>query len=460
MFILALAAVALGAFLLGRMWRHASADGQQTRIENETTAETAPVKVAPAPLSKPTDSGWRRDWRKDAPAPQPGEEAAPEPSRDKDIYDVSQAAPAVVVRTRSTAEQRPLLRRQPTPEPEPQPPEENNADESPTVPSRIINLPDAAITLHGAGATFPHPIYSMWFDRFHKIHPQVTIEYQSKGSGAGIRLVEQGQIDFGATDGALTDQQLQQTKAPLLHIPTVLNAVVPIYNIPDVSQEVRFTPQILAGIFLGRILYWDDPAIAQMNPDISFPNVPITVIHRADATATTYILTDYLAKVSREWNDKLGRGTSISWPTGLGQQGNEAVGRMVREINGGIGYVDLIYALQNKVPFGSVKNRAGKFVKASMNSLSAAAASAVLPPDFRASITDAPGSDAYPIASFTWLLVPSKTEDQIKTKDLQEFLRWMLRDGQSMTSTLGYAPLPPNVVEKVSARLERTRGEQ
>ncbi len=263
--------------------------------------------------------------------------------------------------------------------------------------------------LNGAGATFPYPMYSKWFSEYHKAHSDIEINYQSIGSGGGIRQVLAGTVDFGASDGPMTDEQLSQAKTKILHIPTVLGADVPAYNIPGVSAELKFTPETLAGIFLGKITSWNDAALTKINPGANLPNQPIIVIHRSDGSGTTYIWTDYLSKVSSEWANGPGKGTSVKWPVGLGGKGNEGVAGQIRQLQGSIGYVELIYAVQNKIPYGTVKNSSGNFVKASLESVTAAAASAKsMPADFRVSITNAPGKDAYPISSFTWLLIPEK----------------------------------------------------
>ncbi len=322
----------------------------------------------------------------------------------------------------------------------------------------VLAIPVWAQTqLNGAGATFPYPMYSKWFSEYHKAHPDIQINYQSIGSGGGIRQVTAGTVDFGASDGPMTDEQLAQAKTKILHIPTVLGAVVPAYNIPGVSGEVKFTPEALAGIFLGKITSWNDKAITGANPGINFPSQPIVVIHRSDGSGTTYIFTDYLSKVSAEWKNSVNKGTSVKWPVGLGGKGNEGVAGMVRQMDGAIGYIELIYAVQNKIPYGSVKNAAGQFVKASLESTTAAAASVkAMPADFRVSITNPPGKDAYPIASFTWLLIPAQSKDG-KGKILSDFLNWMVDDGQKLTSQLTYAPLPDNVAAKVKDAIKQVR---
>ena len=310
-------------------------------------------------------------------------------------------------------------------------------------------------TLNGAGATFPNPMYQKWFSEYHKAHPEIQFNYQSIGSGGGIRQVLAQTVDFGASDGPMTDQQLAEAKTKILHIPTVLGAVVPAYNIPGVNTELKFTPEALAGIFLGKITSWNDPAIAKANPGVNLPNQTIIVVHRSDGSGTTYIFTDYLSKVSSGWANGPGKGTSVKWPVGLGGKGNEGVAGMIRQMQGGIGYIELIYAVQNKIDYGLVRNAAGTFIKASLESVTAAAASAKsMPADFRVSITNAPGKDAYPISSFTWLLIPEKSKDAAKGKILANFLTWMVDDGQKMTADLTYAPLPENVAQKVKGAIK------
>ena len=310
--------------------------------------------------------------------------------------------------------------------------------------------------LNGAGATFPYPIYSKWFSEYNKLHSDVQINYQSIGSGGGIRQVLNGTVDFGASDGPMTDEQLKQSKVKILHIPTVLGAVVPAYNVPGVTEEIKFTPEILAGIYLNKIVKWNDPAIASANPGVKLPDQGIIVIYRSDGSGTTYIFTDYLSKVSKDWASAVGKGTSVKWPNGVGGKGNEGVAGQVRQLQGAIGYVELIYAVQNKISYGSLKNAAGNFVKATLESVTEAAASAPsMPADFRVSITNAPGKTAYPISSFTWLLIPEQSKDPKKGKILADFLNWMATDGQKMTTQLSYAPLPAGVVEKVKVAIKQ-----
>jgi phosphate transport system substrate-binding protein len=310
--------------------------------------------------------------------------------------------------------------------------------------------------LNGAGATFPYPMYSKWFSEYNKLHPDVQINYQSIGSGGGIRQVLNGTVDFGASDGPMTDEQLNEAKTKILHIPTVLGADVPAYNVPGISGEIKFTPEALAGIFLGKIQNWNDPAIAKVNPGVNFPNQSIIVVHRSDGSGTTYIFTDYLSKVSKEWEATVGKGTSVKWPVGLGGKGNEGVAGQVRQLQGSIGYVELIYAVENKITYGSVRNAAGNFVKASLDGVTEAAASSPkMPADFRVSITNAPGKTAYPISSFTWLLIPVQAKDPKKGKIIADFLDWMVTDGQKTTTQLSYAPLPASVVEKVKGTIKQ-----
>ena len=310
--------------------------------------------------------------------------------------------------------------------------------------------------LNGAGATFPNPIYTKWFSEYNKLHPDVQINYQSIGSGGGIRQVLNGTVDFGATDGPMSDEQLKEAKTKILHIPTVMGAVVPAYNVPGVSGEIKFTPEVLADIFLGKIANWNSPAIAKANPGMKFPDQPIIVVHRSDGSGTTFIFTDYLSKVSKEWQTTVGKGTSVKWPIGLGGKGNEGVAGQVRQLQGSIGYVELIYAVQNNITYGSVRNAAGEFLKASLDGVTEAAASAQsMPADFRVSITNAPGKTAYPISSFTWMLIPVQAKDAKKGQILADFLNWMVTDGQKMTTQLAYAPLPDSVAEKVKAAIKQ-----
>jgi phosphate transport system substrate-binding protein len=303
--------------------------------------------------------------------------------------------------------------------------------------------------LTGAGATFPYPIYSKWFNEYSAAHPGVEVNYQSIGSGGGIRQVTSGLVDFGASDMPMTDQMLAASKVKLIHIPTVLGAVVPIFNVPDVT-DLRFSPETLANIYLNKITNWNDPNIAKDNPGVKLPDQKIIVVHRSDGSGTSFIFTDYLSKISKEWKSGPGSGTSPNWPVGVGGKGNEGVAGLVRQLPGAIGYVELIYALQNHINFGSLRNAAGNWVKASIDGVTAAAASVKdMPADFRVSITDAPGPDAYPISSFTYLLIPAHPTDMTKEKVLRDMLSWMIKSGESEVSALSYAPLPQNLADKV-----------
>jgi phosphate transport system substrate-binding protein len=326
-----------------------------------------------------------------------------------------------------------------------------------TVSVLLCCVVSAQTVINAGGATFPYPIYSKWFNEYNKAHPDIEINYQSIGSGGGIRQVTSGTLDFGASDGPMSDQQLAESKVKIVHIPTVLGAVVPAYNIPGVNAELKFEPAVLADIFLGKITSWNDPRIAKENPGIKFPDQQIVVVHRSDGSGTNYIFTDYLSKVSPEWKTTVGKGTSVSWKTGMGGKGNEGVAGYIRNINGSIGYVELIYALQNHITYGTVRNAAGAYVKASLDSTTAAAASAKMPPDFRVSITNAPGKDAWPIASFTWLLIPQPPKDSKKGEIIRDFLNWMSTDGQKMTEALSYAPLPANVVQMEHAAFKNLK---
>jgi phosphate transport system substrate-binding protein len=306
------------------------------------------------------------------------------------------------------------------------------------------------VLLNAAGATFPYPIYSKWFDVYHTAHPNIQINYQSIGSGGGIRQLTAGTVDFGASDGPMTDEQLAQAKFKILHFPTVLGAVVPTYNIPGVTVSLNFTQKALAGIYLGQITKWNDPEIAKTNPGVKLPSDDIVVVHRSDGSGTTYIFTDFLSKASDQWKSKVGKATSVNWPVGLGGKGNEGVSGLVKQTPDAIGYIELIYALQNNIAFGSVQNAAGKFLKADLAGVTAAAAGAAkdMPADFRVSITDAPGATAYPISSFTWLLIPAHIQDPAKRAAITGFLKWMLTDGQNYNEGLSYAKLPKPVVLK------------
>lgn len=312
--------------------------------------------------------------------------------------------------------------------------------------------------LNGAGATFPFPIYSKWFSQYHDQHKDIKINYQSIGSGGGIKQLQAGTVDFGASDGPMTDDQLSKTPFKVFHIPTVLGAAVPTYNVPGVSGDLKFTPDVLADIFLGKITKWNDARLAKANPSVKLPDTDVIVVHRTEGSGTTYIWTDYLSKVSPEWASKVSKATSVNWPVGIGGQGNEGVSNTIKQTPGAIGYVELIYAISTNQPYGSVQNSAGQFVKASLASVTSAAASVKdMPDDFRVSITNAPGKDAYPISSFTWLLVPVEWADATKEKAFVDFLTWMLDKGQAMTGDLSYAPLPKAVATKVKVRIKEIK---
>jgi len=325
----------------------------------------------------------------------------------------------------------------------------------------VVLLADATLSINGAGATFPYPMYSKWFDEYHKKNANLQINYQSIGSGGGIKQITEGTVDFGASDGPMNDEQLKafldKHGFGILHFPTVLGAVVPTYNIPGVTAELNFTPEALAGIFLGKITKWNDPAIADANKGVKLPAEDIVVVHRADGSGTTYCWTDYLSKVSDEWKTKVGKGGSVNWPVGLGGKGSEGVTGTVKNTPNSITYVELIYAESNKIPYGTVRNSAGAFVKASLAAVSAAAAGAAkdMPDDFRVSITNAPGKAAYPISTFTWLLIPEKFSDAAKRDAIKGFVKWALADGQNYAEALSYAKLPKEVVAKETKAIDK-----
>jgi len=312
--------------------------------------------------------------------------------------------------------------------------------------------------INGAGATFPYPIYSKWFSEYNKLHPGVQINYQSIGSGGGIRQITNQTVFFGASDGPMTGDQLMAAPGKIMHFPTVLGGVVPTYNLEGVG-ELKFTGALLADIFLGKVTKWNDGAIAKLNPGVNLPGTDITVVHRSDGSGTTYIFMDYLSKVSPEWKQKVGVATSVQWPAGVGGKGNEGVAGLVKQTPGAIGYVELIYALQNNISYGSVQNMSGDFVKASVESVTAAAAAAAdkMPADFRVSITNAPGKTAYPISSFTWLLLYENPKDKAQARIMVDFVKWALTDGQKYCADLGYAPLPENVVKLEMTALTRIK---
>ena len=311
----------------------------------------------------------------------------------------------------------------------------------------MVAVGASAQNITAAGATFPYPIYNKWFTEYNQIHPNVKINYQSIGSGGGIKQVSEGTGDFGASDGPMSDQQLSEAKIKVMHVPTVLGAVVPVYNIPGVSKNLNFSGDEIADIYLGKITKWNDPRLVKDNPGANLPDNQILPVYRSDGSGTTYIFTDYLSKVSSDWSNKVGKGTSVKWPAGVGSKGNEGVAGMVRQSPNSFGYVELIYALQNKMAYGAVKNAAGKFLQGTPEGVTAAAAAAAktMPADYRVSITNAPGATSYPISSFTWLLIPLKFADPAKGAAVKDFLTWMLEHGESETTGMGYAPLPTQV---------------
>jgi phosphate transport system substrate-binding protein len=314
----------------------------------------------------------------------------------------------------------------------------------------------AQMTINGAGATFPYPIYSKWFDEYAKVDPSVRFNYQSIGSGGGQKQILAQTVDFGASDGPMSDDNLAKAPGKLLHIPTVAGADVVAYNLPG-NPALKLNADTIAGIFLGQIKKWNDPKIAALNPGVNFPDQELVVVHRSDGSGTTYIWTDFLSKVSAEWKQKVGTNTSVNWPVGLGGKGNEGVAGQIKQTPGALGYVELIYAVQNRMPYADVKNSAGEFVKASLESITAAMATAQIPDDFRFSITNAPGKDAYPICGATWLLVYEQQKDPAKGKKLVEFLKWAAKDGEKMAKDLQYAPLPDSLEQRVLKRIDEIK---
>ena len=312
------------------------------------------------------------------------------------------------------------------------------------------------MTINGAGATFPYPIYSKWFDEYAKVDPSVRFNYQSIGSGGGQKQILAQTVDFGASDGPMSDDNLAKAPAKVLHIPTVAGADVVAYNLPG-NPPLKLDADTIAGIFLGQIKKWNDPKIAATNAGTNLPDKDIIVVHRSDGSGTTYIWTDYLSKISAEWKSKVGTNTSVSWPTGIGGKGNEGVAGQIKQTPGALGYVELIYAIQNKMPYADIKNSAGKFVKPTLESITAAMATAQIPDDFRFSITNAPGENAYPIAGATWLLVYEQQKDATKGKKLVEFLKWAQKDGEKMAKDLDYASLPEDLQQRVLKRIDEIK---
>ena len=314
----------------------------------------------------------------------------------------------------------------------------------------------AQMMINGAGATFPYPIYSKWFDEYAKVDPSVRFNYQSIGSGGGQKQIMAQTVDFGASDGPMSDENLAKAPGKLLHIPTVAGAVVMSYNLPG-NPALTFDGETIADMYLGKIKKWNDPKIAALNPGAKLPDNDIVVVHRSDGSGTSFIFTDYLSKVSPEWKQKVGTNTSVKWPTGLGAKGNEGVSGQVKQVSGAIGYIELIYALQNKMDFAQLKNASGKVVKPSLESVSAALSTAEIPDDFRFSMTNAPGPDAYPISGATWLLVYQEQKDPAKGKKLVEFLKWAVDKGEGMAKNLDYAPLPESVQQRVLKRIDEIK---
>src|SRR5262249_46775056 len=315
------------------------------------------------------------------------------------------------------------------------------------------------VNITGSGATFPDPIYEKWFSDYNKAHADVQINYQPKGSGGGIADITAGTVFFGASDMPMTDEALAKAPDHIFHFPTVLGGVVPVYNIPGVTADLKFTGALIADIYLGKVTKWNDKAIAAANAGVTLPNADIVVVHRSDSSGTSFIWTDFLSKVSPEWKTKVGANSAVSWPTGLAGAKNDGVAALVKQTPGAMGYVELIYALQNKIAFGDVQNANGKFVKASLETVTAAAAGAAanMPADFRVSITNAPGDTAYPISSFTWLLLYENPKDKATAKTMNDFVKWALGDGQKLCAGLSYAPLPPSVVKLELAQLAKIK---
>ena len=314
----------------------------------------------------------------------------------------------------------------------------------------------AQLLINGAGATFPYPIYSKWFEEYSKVDPSVRFNYQSIGSGGGQKEILEGTVDFGASDGPMSDKNLARAAGPLLHIPTVAGADVVTYNL-DGNPALKLDGPVIADIFLGKITQWNDPRIVAENPGVTLPDEGIVVVHRSDGSGTTYIFVDYLSSVSPEWASKVGRGTAVKWPTGLGAKGNEGVTGQIKQLPGAIGYVELVYAVQNKLPYASVKNSAGNFVGPSIASVTAALDGATIPADFRFSMVNPPGAESYPIAGTTWLLVYAQQRDPAKGKKMVEFLRWAMNSGEQLAPALNYAPLPKGLVTRVLQEIDEIK---
>lgn len=313
------------------------------------------------------------------------------------------------------------------------------------------------VLINGAGATFPYPLYSKWFDVYTSINPEVRFNYQAIGSGGGIKQITAQTVDFGATDGPMTDQQLSEAPGRLVHIPMVMGAVVITYNLPGVEKGLKLTPDVVADIFLGNITKWNDTRITANNPGIQLPEMPIVVAHRSDGSGTSFIFTDYLSSVSGAWKLQVGKGTSVNWPVGLGGKGNEGVSGLVKQTPGGLGYVELSYAVTNKLGYVYLQNKSGNFIEPTLDSTSKAADGVTIPSDFRVSLVNSPNPDAYPIAGFTWLLIYRRMPDAVKGKAIVDFVKWAVHDGQKYTADLLYAPLPAAVVQMIDSKLEEIK---
>ena len=319
------------------------------------------------------------------------------------------------------------------------------------------NMAFASLLINGAGATFPYPIYSKWFDVYSKSHPELQFNYQSIGSGGGIKQITAKTVDFGATDGPMTQEQLAEAPGRIYHIPMVMGSEAVAYNLPGVKTGLKLTPEVLAGIFLGKITSWNDPQITAENPDVSLPKQAIMVAHRSDGSGTTYIFTDYLSSVSPEWKAKVGKGTSVNWPVGLGGKGNEGVAGLIKQTPGSIGYIELSYAIHNKLTYVYLKNQAGNFIEPNIESTSKAAEGVPMPEDFRVSVVNSPNPQAYPIAGFTWLLIYKDMDDPVKRKAIVDFIKWAIHDGQAYAKDLLYAPLPADVVSLIEKKLANVK---
>jgi len=430
---------------------------EEKAIASSSTAQKQPEGVASAPrfAAQPLET------KSADPLPSPENRPPAEPAVDSPVAYPSESPVVEMPQGQATRFESPstnVADVQPESKPEDAPPEPPNQPDPPVAPSAPASnsplLPPARssspLVLSGAGAIFPHPLYSKWFDEYCKVNPRIQFHYQAIGSGAGVYELLAGMVDFGAIDIPAFDEQLAKAKPAIVRIPMVVDAIVPIYNIPGLHGEVKFTPEVLAGIYLGKIVSWDDPAIEKVNPTLNLPYLPIVAIHRWEGSDATFTFTDYLSKVNFNWQKEVGKGTTVNWPVGLAAKGNEGAAGVVRQTGGAIGYVDLLYAQSNHLPFGSVANAAGQFVKASLRSVTEAAASVTeLPQTSGISITDAPGKEAYPIASFTWFLVSQRLRDPVKARDLAMFLHWTTVGGQRLAENLGYAPLPEKLVPQV-----------